>query len=126
MLWPPPLPPWMDTSTSVQSAKSKVGQIVDRNPKVRHAVAKSAARFYLAKGASRIIVDDALAQVDEFPVASTRSTMRWAAALAGNSTFPVRYRPDKRLKSPEAIAEARRLIEQLLEEPTRRFIDLLR
>ena len=94
---------------------AKVGQIVDRNPKVRHAVAKSAARFYLAKGASRIIVDDALAQVDEFPVASTRSTMRWAAALAGNSTFPVRYRPDKRLKSPEAIAEARRLIEQLLE-----------
>lgn len=97
---------------------AKIAGMADRNRFVRHAVARGAARFYLAKGASKVIVDDALAQIDEMPVASTRSTMRWAAALVGNSSFPIRYRPDKRLRSPEAIAEARRLIEDLLDSGT--------
>ncbi|MEM7286715.1 MAG: hypothetical protein AAF480_10225 [Actinomycetota bacterium] len=102
---------------------AKIGQMVDRSRLARHAVARGAARFYRAKGASKVIIDDALAQVDEFPVASTRSTMRWAAALIGKSSFPVRYRPDKRLRSPEAIAEARRLIDGLIDGGTLSKVD---
>ena len=74
----------------------------------------SVARYYLARGADEVIIDDALSQADELSVAATRSTIRWAAALSGKASMPVAFRPDRRLRSPEARAVALELIDRRL------------
>jgi hypothetical protein len=91
---------------------------IDGTPKRRQIFAQLMARFYRSRGASPVIVDDALAQAAELPAAVTRSTMRWAAALEGGSSMPRGYRPDRRLISDDARSVALETLERNLGQKT--------
>lgn len=100
---------------------------IDRTPERRRKFAELMACFYRSRGASTVIVDDALAQAGRVPAAATRSTMRWAAALEGGSSMPRGYRPDRRLLSNEARSVALATLERNLGKDnaatTRREVD---
>ncbi len=91
-----------------------VVQVVDRRPWVKRAASRVLSWYYRARGASPLLVRDAMSQAGELPLPATRSTMRWASALAGGASMPRGYRPDRRLRSPEARAEALRFIDESL------------
>lgn len=74
------------------------------------------AQYYTMRGANEALVADALDQSGKLNLSATRSTMRWAAAIEGAGSIPKAYRPDRRLRSPEARQLALEIVERRFEE----------
>ncbi len=98
--------------------KSMLGPMVawaEAKPRRRRALSRAMARYYRWRGANQRILDEALSQAADLPLPATRSTMRWAAAVAGGAKMPVGFRPDRRLVSPESRQLGVELLEQAMQ-----------
>lgn len=99
-----------------KSMSERVLRIVDGTPTRRRLASRVFARYYGARGADRVIVQDALAQSGALPLAATRSTMRWAAALGGGGPVPLAFRPERRLQSAAARTRALELLDGRIDD----------
>jgi hypothetical protein len=88
--------------------------MIDRGARRRQRFATAMGRYYQLRGAHPTFVAEARATAAELPIAATRSTMRWAAALEGGSSMPRGFRPDRRLLSSEAKELAREVLRDRL------------
>ncbi len=95
---------------------ARVVRAVEGGSRRRRALSFVMAKYYMARGADHLLIEDALAQSGTLNLSATRSTMRWAAALAGGATLPKGFRPERRLASDEAKERGLTLVEQRFAE----------